>query len=225
MEKETLRYIQEYFSQSLKDTIIRTGKPGPVDMRFSDLRYKKKICHRYLMEQKTAVLFMDAKDTTANHQLYNMAEEREDNYTRVLFSCVKEAMQERGLHCIIHAAVDECSVIYDQTSQLRLVYGETGQQEHITQLILQDILKRLWKVYPNNYLRGCIHYIEQEEIGRYIIYRQAVAELVGTTWFCKEKGYPKHIYASSSVAKMKKAIEKNGHTIPEILTKGILEKI
>ena len=225
MEVKALQDVQEYFRRSLEDTLVHFDNPGPVDMRFPELRYKKKMCHRFLLEDKTAVLFIDAKDTTRNHTLYNMADEGESNYTRVLFRCAKETMQERNISCIIHASVDECSIIYEQPERLRQVYGELGQQEHITQLILQDILKRLWKEYPDNYLRGCIHYIDKEEIGRYIVYRQAVAELVGTTWFCKEQGYPKHIYGSASIAKMNKAIKKNGHTPPEILVKGLLEII
>ena len=142
----------------------------------------------------------------------------------VLYNAALTVMQENKIDTLIYTGADEISIVILKPMQLVHVYQEQGQQEYITQLIIQDMMKNIWKVYPDNRIRGCLFSIDEEDIGKYILYRKRICSNIGLTWLAKENGLPSYMYTGKENKSIKKALDKSGIEIPKVFENGIVGK-
>ena len=180
---ETLkREISELGYMTLQKTCVM--KPHKYDKEYFDFWCKKKASYTYLDKDKIYVLFLDGKNVTKNHKLYNLLDEK--GFTYILHQSAKTVMENYEIESLVYTGIDEVSVIFKDTRYLSSVFGEAGCINTIMQIIEQKILKLLVKQNINTEIRGSMFGIEKGEEEKYIDYRKKVVYDLGLTYYAKE---------------------------------------
>lgn len=166
--------------------------------KYKDLWELKENNFHRLELQKAAVLFMDCKDVTADHQRYQLM--GKDPVYRVMADCARQVSQKENLSCMIYAGIDEASVVFPDSRQLYDRFRVDDCADYVLSLFTQRFLKLFWKIYPKIYVKSTIFPLSIPDIGRYLSYRKEVCQTVAAFYQAKEH-LPSALYRDLPFAK------------------------
>lgn len=153
-------------------------------MKYRDLWEAKEKNFRRITPDKAAVIFMDGQGVTGNHKKYNLMER--DLVYRSLADAAWKVAKKTVVSCTIHAAVDECSIVFPDTSALMAHYQMGDCADYILSLYTQDLLKEFWKDFPDIRMKSTLFLLPKEDTERYLAWRKSVGRTVALFWLAKE---------------------------------------
>ena len=151
---------------------------------YKDLWERKEKNFKRVQMDQGIVLFLDCKDVTRNHKKYHMLD-RDPIYRHMADSAYHVA-QETDLSCLIYSAVDETSVIFQDPKDLIGYFRVGNCLDYILSLYTQRFLKYFWKDYPEIFVKATAFPLPEDEIGRYLTWRESVCCAVAETYVAKE---------------------------------------
>lgn len=153
-------------------------------MKYHDLWERKEKNFRRIDPDKAAVVFLDGQGVTGNHKKYDLM--GKDPVYRALADAAWKVAGKTGIPCMIHAAVDECSIVFPDTPALMARYRMGNCADYILSLYTQDFLKEFWQRFPDVRLKSTLFPLPEEDVERYLAWRQESGHTVALFWLAKE---------------------------------------
>lgn len=153
-------------------------------IRWEDIALVRETNFHKLEDAKSTVIFMDCRNVTGNHARYNLFQ-KDPIYT-IMAKCCSEVVEGLYLSCNVYAALDECSVIFPDTKELKSCFQMGDCGDYVLSLFIQRFLKLFWVYYPNIFVKSTIFQHSQEDVMRYLEYRKALCQQNALVWMAKE---------------------------------------
>ncbi len=177
--------------------------------QWKDIALVRETNFHKLEDEKSTVIFMDCRNVTGNHARYDLFQ-RDQIYT-IMAKCCSEVVEGLYLSCDIYAALDECSVIFPDTKELKSCFQMGDCGDYVLSLFIQRFLKLFWVYYPTTFVKSTIFQYTQEDVMRYLEYRKALCQQNALVWIAKEH-LKKEEYASVSedTIRIKELLRRHG---------------